>query len=190
MDDTSEGESTGRKSGSSSTSARNKSKRFYCPVEGCGKDFSTSGHLARHQRIHRGDRKFVCECGRTFYRHDNLTQHRRSHRDAVFAPAAPVEEDPGLGVVAPPAEFFNPTLHFFQQTQNIHPQIPDLYQSLLQPQYAPAVNPLGSLEVVMPVASLVNDSHTQGPTNAAPPPPPTQPEAKEVSKTSLAFLLD
>lgn len=48
----------------------------------CGKAFTTSGHLARHTRIHTGERNFKCEfkgCNATFSRRDNCLQHYRTH---------------------------------------------------------------------------------------------------------------
>ncbi|KAJ3129723.1 hypothetical protein HK098_000502 [Nowakowskiella sp. JEL0407] len=52
-------------------------KRFDCLVEGCGKNFSTSGHLARHSRIHSGLKPFTClwdGCDQSFSRRDNMMQ--------------------------------------------------------------------------------------------------------------------
>ncbi|KAI8842376.1 hypothetical protein BJ741DRAFT_705223 [Chytriomyces cf. hyalinus JEL632] len=58
------------------------SKRFPCKFTGCEKDFSTSGQLSRHNRIHKGIKKFQCNvdnCTRTFFRADNREQHSKSH---------------------------------------------------------------------------------------------------------------
>ncbi|TPX63402.1 hypothetical protein CcCBS67573_g08694 [Chytriomyces confervae] len=58
-------------------------KRYPCKFDGCGKDFSTSGHLSRHSRIHMGLKRFSCSvdgCDRTFVRADNRDQHDKSHR--------------------------------------------------------------------------------------------------------------
>ncbi|KAJ3298112.1 transcriptional repressor [Rhizoclosmatium sp. JEL0117] len=57
------------------------SKRYPCKV--CDKDFSTSGHLSRHRRIHFGNKRYQCEvpgCDRTFFRADNCYQHTKSHK--------------------------------------------------------------------------------------------------------------
>ncbi|KAI9340767.1 hypothetical protein DFJ73DRAFT_627903, partial [Zopfochytrium polystomum] len=56
--------------------------RYCCEWEGCGKTFSTSGHLARHGRIHRNIKPFECDfpgCSSRFARNDNLRQHRKTH---------------------------------------------------------------------------------------------------------------
>ncbi|ORY83016.1 hypothetical protein BCR37DRAFT_346379, partial [Protomyces lactucae-debilis] len=48
----------------------------------CDKQFTTSGHLARHCRIHTGERKFTCpveSCGAPFSRRDNCTTHLKKH---------------------------------------------------------------------------------------------------------------
>ncbi|KAI8808363.1 hypothetical protein BJ742DRAFT_664396, partial [Cladochytrium replicatum] len=57
-------------------------KRFTCNLEECGKSFTTSGHLARHARIHTGQKPFQClvdGCTSRFSRQDNMMQHYRSH---------------------------------------------------------------------------------------------------------------
>ncbi|GEQ72681.1 hypothetical protein JCM33374_g6368 [Metschnikowia sp. JCM 33374] len=48
----------------------------------CGRPFTTSGHLARHNRIHTGERNHKCpfpNCNARFARQDNCTQHYRTH---------------------------------------------------------------------------------------------------------------
>ncbi|KZP00295.1 hypothetical protein CALVIDRAFT_327311 [Calocera viscosa TUFC12733] len=55
-------------------------RRFCCGT--CGKDFSTSGHLARHIRVHTGERNHPCPfpgCNARCSRQDNLVQHFRVH---------------------------------------------------------------------------------------------------------------
>ena len=55
------------------------SRRYTCH---CAKSFTTSGHLARHTRIHTGEKNYVCpeaNCGARFSRQDNCMQHYRTH---------------------------------------------------------------------------------------------------------------
>ncbi|ODV96972.1 hypothetical protein PACTADRAFT_27095, partial [Pachysolen tannophilus NRRL Y-2460] len=55
-------------------------RKYQCQT--CSKVFTTSGHLARHIRIHTGERNHVCPqngCGARFSRHDNCMQHYRTH---------------------------------------------------------------------------------------------------------------
>ncbi|ODQ52937.1 hypothetical protein SAICODRAFT_40911, partial [Saitoella complicata NRRL Y-17804] len=50
-------------------------RRYTCLS--CHKSFTTSGHLARHNRIHTGEKNFVCPqegCGAKFSRQDNCMQ--------------------------------------------------------------------------------------------------------------------
>lgn len=63
-----------------SSDAAGKVRRFHCAYESCGKEFSTSGHLARHNRIHTGEKNYACsQCGARFSRQDNCNQHAKSH---------------------------------------------------------------------------------------------------------------
>lgn len=55
-------------------------RRYVCKI--CSRGFTTSGHLARHNRIHTGEKNHVCPfegCGQRFSRHDNCVQHYRTH---------------------------------------------------------------------------------------------------------------
>ncbi|AET38365.1 C2H2-type zinc finger protein Ecym_2654 [Eremothecium cymbalariae DBVPG len=56
----------------------------------CDKGFTTSGHLARHNRIHTGEKNHRCHfpgCGQRFSRHDNCLQHYRTHLKKTSNPA-------------------------------------------------------------------------------------------------------
>ncbi|KAJ8659447.1 hypothetical protein O0I10_004812 [Lichtheimia ornata] len=57
-------------------------RKYRCSAPGCDKSFTTSGHLARHNRIHTGEKNFHClypGCPSRFSRQDNMMQHYRTH---------------------------------------------------------------------------------------------------------------
>lgn len=58
-------------------------KLHLCKV--CLRSFTTTGHLARHNRIHTGERKHRCpwpSCEARFSRQDNCMQHYKTHTNA------------------------------------------------------------------------------------------------------------
>ncbi|KAJ2853629.1 transcriptional repressor, partial [Coemansia asiatica] len=57
-------------------------RKYVCTFTGCGKAFTTSGHLSRHYRIHTGEKNYHClypGCTSRFSRQDNMMQHYRTH---------------------------------------------------------------------------------------------------------------
>lgn len=55
-------------------------RAFVCMVADCGRSFSRSDELARHARVHSGERPFACAvCSRAFSRRDHLATHVRTH---------------------------------------------------------------------------------------------------------------
>jgi uncharacterized Zn-finger protein len=61
-----------RRESLASNSSRGGKRRYECAT--CGKTFTTSGHVARHNRIHTGEKNFQCPepgCSQRFSRQDN-----------------------------------------------------------------------------------------------------------------------
>ncbi|KAJ3072405.1 transcriptional repressor [Podochytrium sp. JEL0797] len=68
--------------------------RFYCRAEGCGKHYSTKGHLHRHNKEHLGLKSHACTvpgCARKFSRTDCAKQHILAHRRKLNLAAEFVE---------------------------------------------------------------------------------------------------
>ncbi|KAG2215942.1 hypothetical protein INT45_012326 [Circinella minor] len=64
------------------TTTNNKTSKRRHQCSECHKSFTTSGHLARHNRIHTGEKNFPClfpGCQSRFSRQDNMMQHYRTH---------------------------------------------------------------------------------------------------------------
>lgn len=71
------------KTAAANLTIKRSSRRYSCQ---CGKSFTTSGHLARHTRIHTGEKNYVCPeagCGARFSRQDNCMQHFRTHQNGA-----------------------------------------------------------------------------------------------------------
>ncbi|CDO96223.1 unnamed protein product [Kluyveromyces dobzhanskii CBS 2104] len=65
-------------------------RKYICKI--CSRGFTTSGHLARHNRIHTGEKRHKCQfpsCHQRFSRHDNCIQHYRTHFKNNSSPDEP-----------------------------------------------------------------------------------------------------
>ncbi|EFP91293.2 uncharacterized protein PGTG_17150 [Puccinia graminis f. sp. tritici CRL 75-36-700-3] len=72
-------------------------RKYACTWEGCGKAFTTSGHLVRHKRIHTGEKRYKCameNCTSRFSRQDNMLQHYRTHFSSKSRRIPPVSSLP------------------------------------------------------------------------------------------------
>lgn len=84
----------------SAKTSHKSSSRFMCNWDKCGKSFTTSGHLARHARIHAGVKPYKCildGCPKRFSRQDNMMQHYRAHvihNPLISPPPTPLTETP------------------------------------------------------------------------------------------------
>ncbi|CAE6408708.1 unnamed protein product [Rhizoctonia solani] len=65
---------------SQSTSFEFANKMYVCSHAGCGKSYRKPSRLREHERVHTGERPFVCcECGKSYIRDSHLRAHSRSH---------------------------------------------------------------------------------------------------------------
>ncbi|CAI2162824.1 9192_t:CDS:2 [Funneliformis geosporum] len=81
-------------------------RKYACTHPNCGKSFTTSGHLARHNRIHTGEKNFPClmaGCASKFSRQDNMMQHYRTHLSAKSRRGSKV------ALIMPPTPLTTPT---------------------------------------------------------------------------------
>lgn len=77
-------------------SERAQHKPFSCDL--CTLAFTRASHLARHRRVHTGERPFACSiCPRMFARQDKLKQHLDSHLQWPKRRAQAVASLPGKG---------------------------------------------------------------------------------------------
>ncbi|KAJ6489851.1 hypothetical protein C8R45DRAFT_991990 [Mycena sanguinolenta] len=102
-------------------------KRHVCPH--CGQTCSTSSHLARHSRIHKGLKEFKCDypgCEKRSSRLDNLRAHQRIHSgqprpkklkaSAHTSPVSSAPSSPDISYQPSPTGVFHGSAHL--QTSN------------------------------------------------------------------------
>ncbi|KAJ3283757.1 hypothetical protein HDU79_008784 [Rhizoclosmatium sp. JEL0117] len=61
---------------------QSKRRHYRCTIDSCEQEFTSAGHLHRHERIHTQERPFKCSlprCDMTFSRSDTALKHSRNH---------------------------------------------------------------------------------------------------------------
>ncbi|KEI42231.1 uncharacterized protein L969DRAFT_14435 [Mixia osmundae IAM 14324] len=123
-------------------------RKHACTFSGCTKAFTTSGHLARHSRIHTGEKRYECllpGCGARFSRQDNMLQHYRTHltgkarrtssHNRALAAAAKSAAPPMGHYDMNYSHMSNPSLPMLEPSSNLAPM----------PQFYGSTGPEGSL---------------------------------------------
>ncbi|KAI8845463.1 hypothetical protein BC829DRAFT_491614 [Chytridium lagenaria] len=70
------------------------SRQFKCRFPGCTSDFTSIGHLDRHERIHSNERPYKCcvpDCPSKFKRADTAVKHTRGHIRRLKAVGIPCD---------------------------------------------------------------------------------------------------
>ncbi|TPX63583.1 hypothetical protein CcCBS67573_g08632 [Chytriomyces confervae] len=148
-------------------------KRFSCKFTGCTKDFSTSGHAARHARLHLNYKPFACDqCHMSFYRNDNLTQHKRSHNNPF------------------PSANTSPTLPNLQDNLMKQQQQQQLVYSVVGPWQNQFIQQPSLLDSNAASAAAMESDASSLRDYSPPLSPASKISARKLSKTSVEFLLE
>ncbi|KAF8686108.1 hypothetical protein RHS04_00368 [Rhizoctonia solani] len=145
------------------TAAQKAKKKHVCQT--CSRPFSTSGHLARHTRVHTGERNHKCPfpgCETRCSRQDNLQQHYRIH----LSPKSRRTSN-SAATRAAIARAIESAVHDDITNSGVHashpPAHPHPYPSYPppHPHYAPTAPPYGAYPQYPPNGSAVHPGQPQ-----------------------------